>query len=86
MKKPAWVKEWQGQHWAPDGDRDLLSLTVELGEAAEKLRAEVSDWHIDRAKDEWGFTNTEIVKLRVREMDTILTRYRKGPSSLTPAR
>lgn len=51
----------------------------ELIKAADKLRAELSEWHLKVARYEWGNTNTEVVILRLQEYDKARAAY-KGNS------
>ena len=54
-----------------------LELEKALG-AADRMRAELSAWHIDHARGCWGNTNTAVLQRRVDEYDAALALLAPG--------
>ena len=50
----------------------------EVVEAAQRLRAELSTWHLDRVRDgnTWGATNLAVLEQRLAEFDAALRSQR----------
>jgi hypothetical protein len=48
-------------------------------DAAKKLRAELSSWHLTAAREVWGNTNVAVLELRLAELDAALEGVAPAP-------
>ena len=68
----------------PAGDASAASVAALL-KAANRLRVEISDWHLERAREAWSNTNVASLRAKLTEYDEALVAMPSGFFAARPA-